>query len=187
MGIFSLAYWIGSLSEVDDEEAKAFLEEFEGLVEGIDGMGIFTHNTQIALPMFIPGFGIAWGLFSAWSTGFAFSAIMSQIPELASMPMFSSPLGSLAILYMSPFGIMELVAYSLAISRSYILMKIILRKDPSEPSLKHRLIQINRTQPFIKPTIIEIGILVGLLLAGGFLEHYMIVIAQESGLEMPGL
>ena len=88
MAIFSLAYWTGSLSEVDDEEAKAFLEEFESLVEGIDAMGIFTHNTQIALPMFIPGFGIAWGLFSAWSTGFAFSAIMSQIPELASMPMF---------------------------------------------------------------------------------------------------
>jgi len=43
--------------------------------------------------------------------------------------------------------------------------------------------KINLTQ-FIKPTIIEIGIVVGLLLAGGYLEFYMIELAQNSGLEM---
>jgi len=41
--------------------------------------------------------------------------------------------------------------------------------------------------PFIKPTLIEIGIMVGLLLAGGYLEFYMIEIAREEGLiDMPG-
>ena len=40
---------------------------------------------------------------------------------------------------------------------------------------------------FIKPTAIEIGIVVGLLLAGGYLEIYMIEMAQEQGFEMPGL
>ena len=54
-----------------------FMSEFEELVLDIDGFGIFTHNTTIALPMFIPGFGVAWGLFSAWSTGFAFAAIVT--------------------------------------------------------------------------------------------------------------
>jgi len=30
-----------------------------------------------------------------------------------------------------------------------------------------------------------VGIVVGLLLAGGFLEVYMIEIAEQSGIEMP--
>ena len=38
-----------------------------------------------------------------------------------------------------------------------------------------------------KPTLIEIGIVVSLLLAGGYLEFYMIELAQQEGLmDMPG-
>jgi len=166
MGLFSAIYQIGSMSEVSDEEANTFMGEFEELVNDIDAVGIFVHNTTISLPMFIPGFGVAWGLFSAWSTGFAFSAIVSITPKLGEIP-------PLAILYFSPFGIMELVAYSMAISRSFILIRAI--------SKKVNLI------PYLKPTGIEIGIVVGLLLVGGFLEHYMIQMAGEQGLEMPGL
>lgn len=166
MAIFSLAFQVGSMSEPTEEEASAFMDEFESLVEGIDSIGIFTHNTMLALPMFIPGFGVAWGLFSAWSTGFAFSAIVFMAPELSGIP-------PLAILYMSPFGIMELVAYSLAISRSFILIAMIVRKIDLKPT--------------IKPTAIEIAIVVGLLLAGGFLEFYMIEMAQEGNFEMPGM
>jgi len=66
-----------------------------------------------------------------------------------------------------------LVAYSFRNSRSFILIRAI--------SKKMDLV------PFIKPTIIEIGIVVGLLLAGGYLEFYMIELAQEEGLiDMPG-
>ena len=68
---------------------------------------------------------------------------------------------------------MELCAYSLATSRSFILIRAITKKT-------------NLT-PFLKPTLIEIGIVVGLLLAGGFLEFYMIELAQEEGLQMPNL
>lgn len=161
MGLFSLAYQLGSMSDVSDEDANAFMSEFKNLVEDIDAIGIFTHNTTISLPMFIPGFGVAWGLFSAWSTGFAFSAITTIAPQLSEIP-------PLAILYLSPFGIMELFAYSLATSRSFILISAI--------SKKTNLVQ------FIKPTGIEIGIVVGLLLAGGFLEDYMIKFAAEQGL-----
>ena len=166
LGIFAATYQIGSMSSVSEEEASAFMAEFEELVLNIDAFGIFVHNTTIALPMFIPGFGVAWGLFSAWSTGFAFASIATTVPMLADIP-------PLSILFLSPFGLMELAAYSLGISRSFILIRAI--------SKKIDLIT------FVKPTIIEIGIVVVLLLAGGYLEFYMIELAQEEGFEMPGL
>ena len=142
------------------------MKEFEKLVEDIDAIGIFVHNTTISLPMFLPGFGVAWGLFSAWSTGFAFAAIVSITPELEQIP-------PLTILYLSPFGLMELSAYSLATSRSFILIRAISKKT--------------NLKPLLKPTLIEIGILLGLLLAGGFLEDYMIKLAQDEEFEMPSL
>jgi hypothetical protein len=115
--------------------------------------------------MFIPGFGVAWGIFSAWSTGFAFAAIATTIPEIGEIP-------PLSILFLSPFGLMEITAYSIGISRSFILIRAVSKK-------------IN-LRSFIKPTVMEIGIVVGLLLAGGYLEFYMIELAQQEGLEMPG-
>ena len=165
LGIFAAAFQIGSMTSVSEEEAEAFMSEFEELVLDIDAFGIFIHNTVIVLPMFIPGFGVAWGLFSAWSTGFAFAAIASTIPEVGEIP-------PLSILFLSPFGLMEIVAYSIGISRSFILIRAVSKK-------------INLI-PFIKPTVIEIGIVVALLLAGGYLEFYMIELSQQEGLEMPG-
>ena len=165
LGIFTATYQAGSMSSVSEEEANAFMKEFEELILDIDAFGIFVHNTTIALPMFIPGFGIAWGLFSAWSTGFAFASIATTIPEVANVP-------PLAILFLSPFGLMEITAYSLGISRSFILIHAIIKK-------------INLS-PLIKPTVIEIGAVVALLLAGGYIEFYMIEMVQEEGLEMPG-
>ena len=165
LGLFTTAYQIGSMSTVSEEEANIFMKEFEDLVLDIDAFGIFTHNTTIALPMFIPGFGVAWGLFSAWSTGFAFAAIVVSAPQIGEIP-------PLTILFLSPFGLMEITAYSFGISRSFILIKAIYKKID--------------LKPFLKPTAIEIGIVIGLLLAGGYLEFYMIEMAQEQGLEMPG-
>jgi hypothetical protein len=165
LGIFVAAFQIGSMSSVSEEEANAFMAEFEELVLDIDAFGIFTHNLIISLPMFIPGFGVAWGIFSAWSTGFAFAAIATTIPEIGEIP-------PLSILFLSPFGLMEITAYSIGISRSFILIRAVSKK-------------IN-LRSFIKPTVMEIGIVVGLLLAGGYLEFYMIELAQQEGLEMPG-
>ena len=67
---------------------------------------------------------------------------------------------------------MEIFSYSLAISRSFILIKAIITKT--------NLLQ------FIKPTIIEIGIVITLLLAGGYVEFYMIELVQNESIEMPG-
>lgn len=163
MGIFAITYHIGSMSTVSKEEADLFMSEFEELVLDIDAFGIFIHNTSIALPMFIPGFGVAWGLFSSWSTGFAFAAIATTTPQLANIP-------PLSVLFFSPFGLMELTAYSLGISRSFILIKT--------------LVQKKNALPMIRPTAIEVGIIVALLLAGGYIEFYMIEMAQEQGLQI---
>ena len=165
LAVFTIIFQLGSMSTVSQEEADLFIVEFEKLVLDIDAFGIFVHNTTIALPMFIPGFGIFWGLFSSWSTGYAFAAIATSIPEVANI----SPL---TILFLSPFGLMEISAYSLGISRSFILIKAIITKT--------NLLQ------FIKPTIIEIGIVIALLLAGGYIEFYMIELVENGNLEMPG-
>ena len=68
---------------------------------------------------------------------------------------------------------MEIFSYSLAISRSFILIKAIITKS-------------NLSQ-FIKPTVIEIGIVITLLLVGGYIEFYMIELVQNESIEMPGL
>lgn len=162
MAIFSASYSIGATSTVSTEDAESFLKEFQLAVEGIDAIGIFTHNASIALPMFIPGFGMIWGAFAAWSTGYAFSALVSTTPLLSQIP-------PLALLFVSPFGFMEIVAYSIGMSRSFLLIRLILKKK----SIKSEL----------TPTAIEIGIAVALLLAGGFIEFVMI---QEFGqLDLP--
>ena len=165
LAVFTIIFQLGSMSTVSQVEADLFMEEFKKLVLDIDAFGIFVHNTTIALPMFIPGFGIFWGLFSSWSTGYAFAAIATSVPEVANI----SPL---TILFLTPFGLMEISAYSLGISRSFILIKAIITKTS--------LLQ------FIKPTIIEIGIVIALLLAGGYIEFYMIELVENESLEMPG-
>ena len=164
--IFTGIFQLGSMSTVSQEEANLFMEEFEKLVLDIYAFGIFVHNTTIALPMFIPGFGIFWGLFSSWSTGYAFAAIVTSVPEIANI----SPL---SILFLTPFGLMEIFSYSLAISRSFILIKAIITKT--------NLFQ------FIKPTIIEIGIVIVLLLVGGYVEFYMIELVENESIEIPEL
>ena len=153
VGLFSASYFIGSQSEVSHEDALTFQEEFNNLIEDIDGIGIFLHNSVVALPMFIPGFGVAWGFFSAWQTGQAFAALALLNPII-------SDIHPLALLYVSPFGIMELVGYSIAMSRSLLLIHKIIKK-----------ISIKNDYKIIG---IEVGIVVGLLLAGGFLEAYLI-------------
>ncbi len=108
--------------------------------------------------MFVPGAGLVWGLFSGFQTGQAFAAIAMLVPEIADIH-------PLTLLYVSPFGLMELFAYSIGISRSYLLIYKIIKKI----SIKTEY----------KITVIEVGIVLGLLLAGGFLEAYLIESIEE--------
>ena len=157
-GIFASVYGIATTSEPTEEEVQEIMSFFEEIIDTIDGIGIFVHNTTIALPMFLPGFGVAWGLFSAYSTGFAYSAIAVANEQVAQ-------LNPLAVL-LTPFGLMELAAYSIGMSRSALLAKNILQK-------KWFLI---KSQKLIIST--EIGIVVALLLIGGIVEMWMIETAQ---------
>jgi hypothetical protein len=153
LGIFSASFAIGAEIQVSEEESKLVLEELESLINEIDAVGIFTHNTSLALPMFIPGFGIAWGAFAAFSTGMAFSVIQDASPILENIP-------SLTILFMSPFGLMEVAAYSIAMSRSYMII--------------HKMIKRMSIRPDFRVIGLEIAIVIGLLLTGGFVEYHFI-------------
>jgi len=153
LGIFSASFAVGAEIQVSEEESKIVLEELESLIGEIDAVGIFTHNTSLALPMFIPGFGIAWGAFAAFSTGMAFSVIQDANPILENIP-------SLTILFMSPFGLMEVAAYSIAMSRSYMII--------------HKMIRRMSIRPDFRVIGLEIAIVVGLLLTGGFVEYHFI-------------
>ena len=153
LGIFSASFAVGAEVQVSEEESEIVLEQFEILIAEIDAVGIFVHNTSLALPMFIPGFGIAWGAFAAFSTGLAFSVLQGANPMLENIP-------SLTVLFMSPFGLMEVAAYSIAMSRSYMIVHKMIKKLPIRPDF--RIIGL------------EVVILVGLLLAAGFIEYYFL-------------
>ena len=129
LGIFSASFAIGAEVQVSEEESAIILEEFDTLLDEIDAVGIFSHNTLLALPMFIPGFGIAWGAFAAFSTGMAFSVIQDANPMLENIP-------SLTILFISPFGLMEIAAYSIAMSRSYMIVHKMIKRMPIRPDLR---------------------------------------------------
>lgn len=157
MGIYSLSFQIGATSEVSPQEANDFVQDFLSSTQDIDGLGIFLNNISASLPMFVPGLGVGLGVYSGWSTGFGFAAIATMAPGLANIE-------PLSILYNSPYGAMELVAYSIAMSRSFLVVFSLVKKQ--------------NPKSLIKPSIIEIGIAVGLLVIAGYLEEYMIQLSQ---------
>jgi hypothetical protein len=157
--IFTVVYGTSAVtSEPTEEEIQQVMDFFDEIIGTIDGIGIFVHNVTIALPMFIPGFGVVWGLFSAYSTGFAYSAIAAANADIAQ-------LNPLAIL-LTPFGLMEMAAYSIGMSRSTLLAKDVFQKN---------WYQIKNDKLIIS---IEIGIVIALLLIGGIVEMWMIETAQ---------
>ena len=159
MAIYSLSFQIGTTTEVSPQEANDFVQEFLSSTQDSDGLGFFLNNVSASLPMFVPGLGAILGIYSGWSTGFGFAALITMAPGLANIE-------PLTILYYSPYGLMELAAYSIAMSRSFHVAYSLVKK-------------VNPIS-LIKPSLIEIGIVVGLLVTAGFLEEYMIKLAQEG-------
>jgi len=153
-GIFLASFMIGTTYKMSDDETNAFVNDFQNANAGIDATGIFLHNASIALAMFVPAFGAGWGSFTGWQTGAGFNAIISLNPTP------STSISPLALIFLSPFGVMELVAYSIGMSRSYLLIWRIIRKNP--------------LQKEIIPTALEIGIVIALLLIGGYVESSMV-------------
>jgi hypothetical protein len=150
--VFAAVYSAGAASTMSEEEAKDLKDMFGKQVEGIDAIGIFLNNFRIAAAMFIPALGIFVGMFSAYSTGLVFKALAQTTPQIADLP----PL----IILATPFGMMEVISYGIAMSQSAILVNAIMRKR----SLK----------PILIPTMIQLGIVAALLFVGAFVEFYMI-------------
>ncbi len=166
VGLFSISLQLGSYVPIDESDAREILFEFLNTVEELDAFGFFLNNTLLSLPMFIPGIGVVWGFYSGVSTGFTYGALASLTPELSIIP-------ALSILYGTVFGFLELIAYSIAMSRSYILIYGIIKKS----NLKSQLI----------PLVIEIGIVLVLLFVGSMLEFNMMEEARQSVLRIEDL
>ena len=150
--VFVVIYSAGAATEMSYNDAKQLKDEFSEQVKDIDAIGIFLNNFRIAAAMFIPAFGVVVGMISAYSTGMVFNALVQTTPGLTDVP----PLAILA----TPFGVMEMFSYGIAMSQSAILINAIVRRQ----SLK----------PMLKPTLIELGIVAAVLVASAFIEIYMI-------------
>jgi uncharacterized membrane protein SpoIIM required for sporulation len=109
--------------------SKNFIEQ----IQDINETGIFLNNLKIALAMFIPMAGIVIGSFSAFSTGLIFNSITNL-----SNIQYPNPL----IVFLTPFGILELVSYGIALSRGGILLYEILKRRISKKSIAHLLGEI---------------------------------------------
>jgi hypothetical protein len=151
--VFLFSYSMGAMYKMSDDQTETFLKEFSKTTQGIGAIGIFLHNMTDAIPMFIPAVGIGWAIYTAGSTGTAFSALASINPELARVLPITVLLGS-------PFGIIELVAYSIGMSRSFFLIVSIIKKNPLKKE--------------IRTTLMEIGMVIALLLVAGIIESMMV-------------
>lgn len=167
-GAFLAAYSIGAAIPLSDEEAEEVRRQFVEQIEGIDQYGIFLNNLRISLVMFVPALGIGFGEYAGFATGAVFSALASSNPSLSGIP----PLVILA----TPFGIMEVFVYGMAMSRSAILIVRLWKDKPW---------RAGNGRPFYEnvliPTSIELGVAAAVLLAAAVIEWQ--IIEQLGGLD----
>lgn len=155
--VFLIFFTIGTSVTFDKSTSQLLKEQFENKIKNIDSIGIFVNNFLISILMFVPGIGIAFGLFSGFSTGNIFMIITRDLP--IQIP----PL----LIFLTIFGMMELVSYGIAISRSYILLINIVKRT----NFKENLIY----------TGIEIGIVAIILFFSAIIEWDLI--KQSGGLD----
>jgi hypothetical protein len=153
VAIFVVSFYVGAVSVLSSEDAEAIREDMTSKVENIDDSGIFAKNIVAALGMFVPAVGVALGAYSGVSTGLVVSAFAEITPELAE----SSPLALLG----TPFAVLEVMAYGLAISRSGLVVAQLLK---ARDEWKH----------FTVFTTVEIAIVVLALLAGSMIEGQLL-------------
>jgi len=153
---FLIAYSVGASVHEDKQQTDDLRRHFAEQIKGIDQNGIFINNAKIALGMFVPAAGIGLGVISGFYTGMIFTAI-AQTSTLNNVP----PL----IILITPFGIMEVFAYGIAISRSGIFIYHLVKKKP--------------WREYAIPILVEIGIVVLILLVAAVIEWQ--IITQFSG------
>lgn len=146
---FLIAFSTGASGvKLSDEEANQIVTEFTERVQGIQEEGIFSNNAVVGLGMFIPAAGAGIGAYSAYSTGIVFNAFAHTNPAIAAI----SPLSLLA----TPFGILEIFSYGLAMSRSGMLV--------------YYLVKRRTWKEYLLVTGIEIAIAVSALMIGALIE-----------------
>lgn len=154
MGIFTCIFAVSSSVELlsPDEQQQLTDEVTEKLKTAkanSDSSFIFLNNVILGLIMFLPmGIGLLLGFGSAFATGLAVGGFELEVPAFL-------------LLYLTPFGFMELVAYSIAMSRSFTLTVILIKR--------RSLIKAE-----LKPTLIEVGIVIALLFFAGIIENVML-------------
>jgi len=151
MLFFLSIFYFGFSFRMDESFSKELSKNFINQISDIDEFGIFLNNLKIALVMFIPVIGLVMGTVSGFSTGLVFSSIMNLSDVVHSNPL---------VIFLTPFGILELVSYGLAISRGCILFFEILKKKFTKKSLFYLLI--------------EVALVSGMLFVGAIIEWMMI-------------
>ena len=96
--VFLIFFIIGTSVTLDESTSTLLKEQFQNKIKNIDSVGIFLNNFLISILMFLPGIGIAFGLFSGFSTGNIFMILTRDLP--IQIP----PL----LVFLTIFGIMEL-------------------------------------------------------------------------------
>jgi hypothetical protein len=148
---FLIAYSAGAAVHMGKQQTEDLRRHFAEQIRGIDQNGIFINNARIALGMFVPAAGIGLGVISGFYTGMIFTAIAAT-SALNNVP----PL----VILITPFGIMEVFAYGIAISRSGIFI--------------YQLVKKKSWREYAVPILIEIGIVILILLAGALIEWQII-------------
>jgi hypothetical protein len=156
---FLIAYSAGAAVHMGKQQTEDLKRHFAEQIRGIDQNGIFFNNVRIALLMFVPAAGIGLGVISGFYTGMIFTAIAAT-SALNNVP----PL----VILNTPFGIMEVFAYGIAISRSGIFI--------------YQLVKKKSWREYAIPILIEIGIVILILLAGAVIEWQ--IITQFKGSHM---
>ena len=154
VGFFTASFAVGSETPIPVEESEQLKQEITAKLEqakaSSDSSFIFLNNVFIGLLMVIPfGIGIFIGLLSAFVTGLTVGAFELEIPAYM-------------LLYATPFGFIELMAYSVAMSSSLMLTKKILKKDGK---------LIKKELKFYGASCL---IVIGLLFIGGIIENIML-------------
>lgn len=153
---FLIAFYIGAVIPLTDHDAQEVRKQFSEQIKDIDQNGIFLNNARIALGMFIPAIGAAFGIFTGFSTGTVLSASINGSSAFKG----TSPILISIITWIMPYAIMEVFSYGLAISRSGMLIYQLVKKKP--------------WREYVIPTLIELGIVSIVLFAAAIIEWQMI-------------
>ena len=146
---FLFVYFSGASFHMSSQEARDVLQQIGTKNRQLDQLSIFLNNVKPALGMFIPAFGVGLGIYSAFSTGMVFNAAAIIYPALKGV----SPLTA----FLTPFAVMEVFSYGLAMSRSGMLVYLLIKRR-------------SYWRQYAVHTAIEIAIVVVILLIGSVVE-----------------